>query len=93
MFKQRHTILISYASKVMRKSYKLGFNSTWTRNIQMYKLDLEKAGEPETKLPTYVIIWKSKKKIIEKARELQENIYFCFITLKTVGSQHTAENS
>ena len=30
----------------------------------MYKLDLEKSEEPE---------------IIEKAREFQKNIYFCFI--------------
>ena len=37
----------------------------------MYKLDLEKAEEPEIKLPT--TIW-----IIEKAREFQKN-YFCFI--------------
>ena len=32
----------------------LGFNSTWTMNFQMFKLDLEKAEEPETKLPTSV---------------------------------------
>ena len=31
---------------------KLGFNSTWTENFQMYKLNLEKAEEPEIKLPT-----------------------------------------
>ena len=31
---------------------KLGFNSIWTKNFQMYKLDLEKAEEPEIKLPT-----------------------------------------
>ena len=37
----------------------------------MYKLDLEKAEEPEIKLPTFV--W-----IIKKAREFQKNIYFCF---------------
>ena len=37
----------------------------------MFKLDLETAEEPETKLPTF---W-----IIEKAREFQKNIYFCFI--------------
>ena len=37
----------------------------------MYKLDLEKAEEPESKLPTY---W-----IIKKTREYQKNIYFCFI--------------
>ena len=36
----------------------------------MYKLDLEKAKEPETKLN---ICW-----IIEKARKFQKNIYFCF---------------
>ena len=38
----------------------------------MFKLDLEKAEEPEIKLPTSY--W-----IIEKARESQKNIYFCFI--------------
>ena len=40
-------------------------------NFQMFKLDLEKAEEPEIKLPTSC--W-----IIEKAREFQKNIYFCF---------------
>ena len=29
-----------------------GFNSTWTENFQMYKLDFEKTEEPEIKLPT-----------------------------------------
>ena len=38
----------------------------------MYKLDLEKAEEPEIKLPTYI---ESQK----KTREFQKNIYFCFI--------------
>ena len=37
----------------------------------MFKLDLEKAEEPEIKLPTCLII--------EKPREFQKNIYFCFI--------------
>ena len=41
--------LISHASKV--KSSKLGFNSTWTENFQMCKLDFEKAEEPEIRLP------------------------------------------
>ena len=35
----------------------------------MFKVVLEKAEEPEIKLPT----------IIRKAREFQKNIYFCFI--------------
>ena len=34
------------------KSSKLGFNSTWIDNFQLYKLDLEKAEETEIKLPT-----------------------------------------
>ena len=38
----------------------------------MFKPDLEKGEELEIKLP--VICW-----IIEKAREFQKNIYFCFI--------------
>ena len=50
-----HTVvLISHASTVRPKFFKLGFNSTWTENFQMYKLDLEKAEEPEIKLPTFV---------------------------------------
>ena len=42
----------------------------------MFKLDLEKAEEPEIKLltSTGMIHW-----ITEKAREFQKNIYFCFI--------------
>ena len=40
-------------------------------NFQMFKLDLEKAEEPEVKLPTST---GSLKKI-----EFQRNIYFCFI--------------
>ena len=39
----------------------------------MFKLVLEKAEEPEIKLPAN-ICW-----IIKKAREFQKNIYFCFI--------------
>ena len=43
----------------------------WTMNFQMFKLDLGKAEEPEIKLPTFTVI--------EKAREFQKIIYFCFI--------------
>ena len=45
-----------------------GFNSTWTENLQMFKLDLEKAEDQIAN-----ICW-----IIEKASEFQKNIYFCF---------------
>ena len=50
-----HTIaLISHTSKVMLKILHAGFNSTWTVNFQTFKLDLEKAEEPDIKLPTSV---------------------------------------
>ena len=44
--------LISHASKIMLKILQVNFNSTWSINFQMFKLDLEKAEEPEIKLPT-----------------------------------------
>ena len=40
-------------------------------NFQMFKLDLEKAEEPEIKLPASVGS--------SKTQEFQKNIYFCFI--------------
>ena len=50
-----HTIaLILHASEVMLKILQASFNSMWTMNFQMFKLDLEKAEEPEIKLPTSV---------------------------------------
>ena len=36
------------------KFSKPGFNSKWTENFQMFKLDLEKAEESEIKLPTSI---------------------------------------
>ena len=44
--------LISHATKVMLKILRIGFNGTWTENFQMFKLNLEKAEEPEVKLLT-----------------------------------------
>ena len=41
-------------AKQCSKFSKLGFNSTWTINFQMLKLYLQKAEEPEIKLPTSV---------------------------------------
>ena len=59
-------------AKECSKFSKPGFNSTWTMSFQMFKLVLEKAEEPEINIAN--ICW-----IIEKAREFQKNIYFCFI--------------
>ena len=36
-------------ARLSTKPFKLGFNSTQAKNFQMYKLDLEKAEEPEVK--------------------------------------------
>ena len=44
-----HMLVRSYS-----KSFKLRFKSMWTKKFQMYKLDLEKAEEPEIKLPTFI---------------------------------------
>ena len=53
------------------KFSKEGFNSTWTMNVQIFKMDLENAEKPAIKLPT--VIGSSKK------QEFQKNIYFCFV--------------
>ena len=47
-------LLISHTSKEWSKSFRLGFNSMWTENFQVYKLDLKKAEESDVKLPTSV---------------------------------------
>ena len=44
----------------------------WTENFQMYKMDLEKAEEPETKLPMSA-------GSLKKQAWSMKNIYFCFI--------------
>ena len=53
------------------KFSKPGFNNMWTMNFQMFKLVLEKAEEPEIKLPTST--GSSKK------QEFQKNIYCSFV--------------
>ena len=58
--------------KSCSKCSKPGFSNTWTVNFQMFKLVLEKAEEPEIKLPTSAGSSK-------KTKEFQKNIYFCFI--------------
>ena len=45
-------------AKQCSKFSKPGFNNTWTVNFQMLKLVLEKAEEPEIKLPTSTWSWK-----------------------------------
>ena len=59
MPKLRTIALISHASKVMLKILQARLQQyVWTVNIQMFKLVLEKAVEPEIKLPTSAGSWK-----------------------------------
>ena len=58
MPKNARTTALLHSSHILAKQRsefsKQGFNSTWTMNFQMFKLNLEKAEEPETTLPTSV---------------------------------------
>ena len=45
--------LFHMLARLCSESFKLGFSSLWTKNFQMFKLDLEKAEEPGIKLPTF----------------------------------------
>ena len=67
-----HTIaLISHVSKIMLKILQAMLQQNVNQELQMYKLSLDKAEEPEIKLPTPAGSQK-------KAREFKK-IYFCFI--------------
>ena len=61
----------------------------WTKNFQMYKMDLEKGRGTRDQIAN--ICW-----IMEKAREFQKNIYFCFTDYAKLfdsGSWQTVEKS
>ena len=77
-----HTVAKKYS-----KFSKPGISSTWTVNFQMFKVNLEKAEEPEIKLPTSVVSSK-------KQESSRKNI--CFIDYSRAfdcGSQQAVENS
>ena len=77
--------LISHASKVSSKFSQPGFSNTWTVNFQMFKLDSEKAEEPEIKLPTFI-----GSRVPEKYLLL---LYWLCQSFWLHGSQQTVENS
>ena len=51
---KEHAALSNNKTPYRQEFSKLGFNIMWTENFQMFKLDLEKAEEPEIKLPTSI---------------------------------------
>ena len=60
----------------------------WTKNFQMYELDLEKAEEPEIKLPTSVGSSKKQKSF----RKTSTSASFTMLKLWLCGSQQTVES-
>ena len=78
-----HT-LVKWCSKFS----KAGFNSTWTENFQISKLDLEKAKEPEIKLPTSAGLSKkqeSSRKTSTSALLTRQSLWLCELQ-QTVGN-------
>ena len=53
-------------AKQCSKFSKLGFNSTWIKNFQVFKRDLEKAEETEIKFCQYLLNHRKSKRITEK---------------------------
>ena len=83
-----HTIaFISHTGKVILKFSKPGFNSTWTMNFQMFKLDLEKAEEPEIKFPTSTGLSKRQ----ESSRKISSSAYWLCQSLWLCGPQQTGK--
>ena len=72
-------ILAKWCSKFSKRG---GFNSSWSEIFQMFKLDVEKGRGTRDQIAN--ICW-----IIEKAREFQKNIYFCFIDYTKACVDHT----
>ena len=76
--------------KECSKFSKPRFNSTWTMNFHMFKLVLEKAEEPEIKLP--IPLGSSKKQESSRKKHLPL-LYWLYQSLWLCGSRQTVENS
>ena len=92
MLKNVQTTIQLYSSHILAnycsKFSKPGFNSTWTINFQMFKLVLEKVGEPEIKLPTSV----GSSKTQESSRKTSISALLT-MPKSLCGSEQTVENS
>ena len=75
-------------AKQCSKFSKLSFNGMWNKNFQMFKLYLEKAEEPEIKLPSF---GSSKKQDSSKKKKHLLLLYWLCQSL--CGPQQTLENS
>ena len=79
-----HT-LVKWCSKFSKP----GFSNTWTVNSLTLKLVLEKAEEPEIKLPTSAGSWKKQ----ESSRKTSTSALLTMAKPLLCGSQSTVENS
>ena len=92
MPKNARTVAQLHSSHTLAKQFskfsKPGFNNTWTVNFQMFKLVLEKAEEPEIKLPTSV-------GSSEKQDSSRKTSVSALLTMPKplCGSQQSVENS
>ena len=84
----RTIAVISHASKVMLKILQARLQQYMNWELQMFKLDLEKAEEPEIKLPTSAGL--SKKQ--ESSRKMPTSISLTMLK-PLCGSQQTMEKS
>ena len=69
--------------RLMLKTFKLRFSSTWTKNFQMYKLDLEKAEEQIANIY----------RIMEEENSRKTSASLTVLKPWLCGSQQTVENS
>ena len=76
-------------AKWCSKCSKIGFNSTWMENFQMFKLYLEKAEEPRSNCQ-HLMDHRESKRVPEKHLLL---LHWLYQSLWLCGSQQTVENS
>ena len=88
MFKLLHSIHM--LAKECSKFSKLGFNSTWTKNFQTHKLDLEKRQRNQRSNCQHPLDHQKSKGIPEKHLLL---LYWLCYNLWLCGSQQTVEQS
>ena len=75
-------------AKLCSKFSKLGFNSMWTENFQIFKLILEKAEEPERSNCQHLMDHQKSKRVPEKHLLL---LYWLHQSLWLCGSQQTGK--
>ena len=85
----RTIVLVHTLAKWCSKFFKPGFNSTRTLNFQMFEVDLEKAEEPEIKLPIFV--GSSKKQ--ESSRKTSTSALLTLSKTDCEDHKQTVENS